>query len=484
VESSDDAIISKDLNSVIRTWNYGAEQIYGYSAAEVLGKGIDILIPADRLHEEVDMIERIRHGGRVKHFETVRLRKDGTPIHVSLTISPIRDPRGLIIGVSHISREITERKQLEEQLRQTQKLESLGVLAGGLAHDFNNLLTGIMGNASLAIEELAPGDPSRERIDEVISASERAALLIRQMLAYAGKGRFLAARLDLSAQTREIVSLIRTSISQNVRLDLQLAQSLPMVEADPAQVQQIIMNLAINGAEAIGDKPGTVTIATFARETESERQVVLQVRDTGCGMDEATRARIFDPFYTTKFTGRGLGLSAVLGIIRGHHGFISVDSAPGDGSTFTVVLPAATSPGVPATEPATGLRGYGHLLVVDDEEVVRTMTRFALERSGYTVETAGDGAAALEVFAAHPERFDAVLLDLTMPVLSGEETLKRIHEIRPEARVVLSSGFSQSDAMQRFAGRGVAGYLQKPYTAAVLARKMKQALRGDVTAAS
>jgi hypothetical protein len=234
----------------------------------------------------------------------------------------------------------------------------------------------------------------------------------------------VVARLDLSQQTKEIVTLIRTSMPQNVRLDLRLAEILPQIEADPVQMQQIVMNLAINGAEAIGDDPGTVTIATFARETDAERQVVLEVRDTGCGMDEATRARIFDPFYTTKFTGRGLGLSAVLGIIRGHHGFISLDSAPGHGSTFTVVPPAAAaSKDASYADTINRLRGYGHLLVIDDEDVVRNMTRFALERSGYTVESAADAAAAPEIFAARPGRFDAVLLDLTMPVLSAEETL-------------------------------------------------------------
>jgi PAS domain S-box-containing protein len=479
VESSDDAIVSKDLDSLIRSWNYGAEQIYGYTAAEVVGQNIDILVPLDRLHEESDMIQRITHGGRVKHFETIRLRKSGEPIHVSLSISPIRDPRGNIVGVSHISRDITERKQLEEQIRQTQKLESLGVLAGGLAHDFNNLLTGIMGNASLALEALPEDNPTREHVAEVVAAGERAAMLIRQMLAYAGKGRFVVSRLDLSQQIKEIISLIGTSMSRNVRLDLQLADSLPEIEADAAQIQQIIMNLAINGVEAIGEDSGTVTIATFARETDAEHQVVLQVRDTGCGMDEATRARIFDPFFTTKFTGRGLGLSAVLGIIRGHHGFISVESTPSHGTTFTVVLPAATSRDASVAETVNGLRGYGHLLVVEDEEVIRGMTCFALERSGYTVEAVADGATALERFAARPGKFDAVLLDLTISVTDGEETLARLQAIQPDVCVVLSSGFSQSEATERFAGRRVAGFLQKPYTAALLARKVKQALRGQ-----
>ena len=482
VESSEDAIISKDLSGVIRSWNYGAEQIYGYTASETIGKSFTILVSPERRREETEVIERIRQGGRIKHFDSVRLRKDGSPIHVSMTVSPIRDQRGNVVGVSHISRDVTESRKLEDQLRETQRVESLGVLAGGLAHDFNNLLTGVMGNASMVMEELPEEHPAREHIAAVLSASERAALLVRQMLAYAGKGRFVVARLNLSAQVAEIISLLRTSLPRNVRLDLRLAQDLPPLEADPAQLQQVIMNLVINGAEAIGEEPGTVTVTTSSRQTGAEQEVILEVRDTGCGMDDAARARIFDPFYTTKFTGRGLGLSAVLGVVRAHRGFISVQSEPGRGTSFTIVLPAATPGETTASgEPELDLRGHGHLLVVDDEELVRKMARFTLEQRGYTVETAADGHFALELFAARPDAFDAVLLDLTMPVLDGEATLDRMREIRPGVCVVLSSGFSESEALRRFGDRGLGGFLQKPYTAAMLASKIKQAIGTTVT---
>jgi two-component system, chemotaxis family, CheB/CheR fusion protein len=475
VESSDDAIISKDLNGTIQSWNHGAEQIYGYTAEEAIGNTISLVVPLDRMKEELDMIEHIRQGGRAKHFETIRLRKDGRQIHVSLSTSPIRDQKGCIVGISHISRDITERKAWEEQLRQTQKLESLGVLAGGLAHDFNNLLTGVMGNASLAIDELPEGSPVRSRIAEVLSGSERAAMLVRQMLAYAGKGRFVLEPLNLSLHVAEIVPLIRTSFAPNVTLNLQLAENLPPIDGDPSQIQQLIMNLAINAAEALGGEPGTVTISTSTRETEAERQVVLEVRDTGCGMDEGTKARIFDPFFTTKFTGRGLGLAAVLGIIRGHHGFISVESTPGRGSTFTIILPVASDRALSKGE--MDVRGYGHVLVVDDEDLVRNMVRFTLEHYGYTVQTAADGLSALALLSDDAVEFDAVLLDLAMPVLNGEETLKRIQQIRTDVRVVLSSAFTEAEALRRFGDRRLAGFLQKPYTASVLARKIKQALR-------
>jgi nitrogen-specific signal transduction histidine kinase/CheY-like chemotaxis protein len=396
-----------------------------------------------------------------------------------MTVSPIRDPAGQIVGVSHISRDITERRQLEEQLRQTQKLESLGVLAGGIAHDFNNLLTGIIGNASFAMGEIPDGHPARKAVGQVLAAGDRAALLIRQMLAYAGKGRFATSRLNLSEQVSQILPLIDTSLGREVRIDLHLSQDLPLIEADASQIQQVIMNLTINGSEAIGDTPGLLTLSTFARESDSEQQVILEVRDTGCGMDEATSARIFDPFFTTKFTGRGLGLSAVLGIIRGHHGYISVESVPGYGSTFTVALPAAQASETGSLQ----VRGYGHLLVVDDEEVVRNLARFTLERSGYTVETAPDGTSALARLSAPSAVFDAVLLDLLMPGPSGEEIARMLLDASPGTRIVLCSSLSDSEAQTRFEGIGIAAFLQKPYTAAALTRKVKLALKRNVASA-
>jgi PAS domain S-box-containing protein len=477
VESSEDAILSKDLSGLIQSWNYGAELLFGFTAEETIGNPISLIVPPDRAHEESDIIERIRHGGRVKHFETVRLHKDGRQIHVSLTVSPIHDPKGNVVGASHIARDISERKEFEEQLRQTQKLESLGVLAGGLAHDFNNLLTGIMGNASLAMADLPKSSPVQARIAEILSASDRAAVLVRQMLAYAGKGRFVVERVGLTQVVTELEPLIHTSIPRMARLELRLDRDLPAVEADPTQMQQLIMNLATNAGEAIGETEGTVTIETSWRETDAERQVVLVVTDTGCGMDERTKARMFDPFFTTKFTGRGLGLAAVTGIVRAHRGSISVDTAPGRGTAVTVVLPACESADGAAPEPQRELRGYGNVLVVDDEDLVRNMARFALERCGYTVEQAADGRAAVDAVAARPAEFAAVLLDLTMPVMSGEEALTHIRRIRPDLPVLLSSGFSESEALKRFADRGLAGFLQKPYTATALARKVKGAVR-------
>jgi PAS domain S-box-containing protein len=339
VESSDDAIFSEDLSGSITSWNRAAENIFGYTAEETIGKPISVLTPSERTREEAEMIALIRSGGRVKPCETIRKRRDGSQIHVALTISPIYKNDGGLAGASYIARDITEHKQFEQRLTQTQKLESLGVLAGGLAHDFNNLLTGIMGNASLAMQ-MPTREAAQARIVEVLSASERAALLVSQMLAYAGKGAFVIEQLDLSQQIREIVPLIRASMANSVQLDMQLADRLPPIAADRSQMQQLVMNLIINAGEAIGEQPGVIAIVTGTSVSRGERRVVFEVNDSGCGMDDATKARIFDPFFTTKFTGRGLGLAAALGIIRAHRGEISVESAPGRGSIFRVVFPA------------------------------------------------------------------------------------------------------------------------------------------------
>src|SRR5215472_4648408 len=345
VESSDDAIMSVAPDGVIQSWNEGAVRLYGYTSEEAIGKSVYMLLPPNHLREEDHLLERMRLGERVEHFESVRVRKDGRQIHVSLSISPIRNAKGLIIGVSGIARDVTARVQLEEKLRNTQKLESLAVLAGGVAHDFNNLLVPIMGNASLAMESLPALDPARPLLKEVIQGSQRAANLTRQLLAYTGRGKFAVELVDLSELARDTALLLRASIARNVELQLDVAVDLPAVEVDVTQMQQVVMNLVINAGEAIGDENGWVRVrtglevinesfagATFiSGEVRPGRYVWLEVRDNGCGMDERTKARIFDPFFTTKFTGRGLGLSAVAGIVRAHHGALIVESRPGTG---------------------------------------------------------------------------------------------------------------------------------------------------------
>jgi signal transduction histidine kinase len=389
-----------------------------------------------------------------------------------------------------------ERELLEEQLRQAQKLEGLGLLAGGVAHDFNNLLTGILGNASLVLDLWSPPAEARKMLEDVVRAAERAADLTRQLLAYAGKGRFVVEPLHVSSLVRETSELIRTSISRKVELILDLQEDLAPVEADPSQIQQLVMNLVLNASEAIGDSGGAVFISTGEREISEPvlhpsyvggelppgRYVFLEVLDTGCGMDDETKAQIFDPFFSTKFTGRGLGLSAALGIVRSHKGFIRVQSMPGRGSDFEVLFPPAERRPVSEAGPAdetpetVDLSGSGLILVVDDEPAVRGAARHTLERYGYTVLEAENGREAVQIFEQHADRISLVLLDVTMPVMSGDEAYHELRRIRPDAKVIISSGYDELDATRRFAGKGAVRFIKKPYTAAKLAEKVKTVL--------
>jgi PAS domain S-box-containing protein len=500
VESSEDAIISKDLSGTIQTWNTSAERLYGYTAQEAIGRNMTILQPAGREHEETEILQRAARGERVDHFETERVKKDGSVVKVSLTISPIRDRRGVVAGASHIARDISKQKEVEEQLRQTQRLESLGVLAGGVAHDFNNLLTGILGNASLAAELLPPDLISlRSILDDVMRASERAANLTQQLLAYAGKGRFAVVTLDVTALIREISHLVQSTIPKNVQVRLELDENVPCIEGDAAQVQQVVMNLLINAAEAIPEgRAGSVRIAARASRMEevdmrsssaspiatpfasqdpgAGEYVMLEVSDNGSGMDEATRARIFDPFFTTKFLGRGLGLAAVLGIIRGHKGVLRVSSEPGQGSTFQVLFPASSKRGVVPVQRKSAIAGWTNgnkaVLVIDDETTVLRVARASLESHGFRVIQAENGSRGIDLFREHQGEIAAVLLDLSMPEMDGEEVLRRLRGISTGVKVVLSSGFNEAEAVRRFSAEELAGFIQKPYTAIALANKI------------
>jgi two-component system, cell cycle sensor histidine kinase and response regulator CckA len=388
-----------------------------------------------------------------------------------------------------------ERRNLEEQLRHAQKLESLGLLAGGVAHDFNNLLTGILGNASLVLETLDPLPPIYGMLEDIIRASERAADLTRQLLAYAGKGKFVIEPVNVSDVVRDISELIRTSVPRTVDLILDLEPSLPLVEGDSSQMQQLVMNLVLNAVEATGEKIGTVRVVSRARQIEpgdhvSEFQPVIpapgqyieiRVCDDGCGMRPEVKTQIFDPFFTTKFTGRGLGLAAALGIVRGHKGSIHVESAENLGSTFTVLLPVMPNPPAEYVRmPAGGQQkpetSGGVVLIVDDEEVVRRTARAALEHHGYAVFEAADGRDGADLFSRLHDRLSVVLLDLTMPHMDGHDVWRYIRRIRPDMKIILSSGFEESEAMKHFAVEPGLYFIKKPYTAAALAEKMRGVL--------
>jgi signal transduction histidine kinase/ActR/RegA family two-component response regulator len=422
------------------------------------------------------------------------------PVRLSTFLSVVRSALRARRRQYELRDYLAERRQREQDLRQTQKLESIGVLAGGVAHDFNNLLVGILGNASLAVEILPEDSDARPMLQDVILAGHKAADLTRELLAYSGKGQFVVEPLDLSTLVREITVLIQPSIPRLVRLRLDLDRDLPAIEGDASQLQQLVMNLVINGAEAIGEnKAGYVEVTTRlcevgdgdARrpipptEVSPGHYICLEVRDTGTGMDPQTLARIFDPFFTTKFTGRGLGLSAALGIVRGHHAGIEVDSAPGMGAAFRIYFPTVDGRQlkVKGDRAHEDLRGAGLILLVDDEEVVRSVARSSLERYGYHVVTAQDGRDGVETFRRHSRDISLVILDITMPVMSGEDALNEIQALSAGVKVMLSSGYNEADAIRRFSGRGLVGFIQKPYTAAALARKVKAALNDQVESA-
>ncbi len=386
-----------------------------------------------------------------------------------------------------------EREQLDRKVQETQKLESLGVLAGGIAHDFNNLLTSILGNASIAQIELPAGSSVQDCLEQITEASLRAADLCKQMLAYSGRGRFVVQKLDLGALVEQTAQMLQISISKKAVLRYRLEKGLPPVEADATQIRQVIMNLVINASEAIGDQSGVISISTgltrvdrdylhgtlMAPDLPAGDYVFLEVSDSGCGMSAETQARIFDPFFTTKFTGRGLGLAAVLGIVRGHKGALKVYSEVGRGTTFKLLFPAAPGASETAEAPpavAPEWHGEGTVLVVDDEETMRKTVARMLHKLGLETVLACDGREAVEIFRAQPAQFALVLLDLTMPHMDGEQAFTELRRLRPEVRVVLMSGFNAQEALMRFTGKGLASFLQKPFTVDSLRSTIREVL--------
>jgi two-component system cell cycle sensor histidine kinase/response regulator CckA len=386
-----------------------------------------------------------------------------------------------------------DRLAMERQLLEAQRTDSLGVLAGGIAHDFNNLLVGITGNVSLALADCRAPSAMRTRLTEIDGAARRAADLARQMLAYAGRGQLTLEPLDLTALVEEMTQLLHVSTAKKATLQYRFAAGLPSVRADATQIRQVVMNLVLNASEAIGDGPGVVTVTTgfmcaershladlcVGRELPPGNYVFLSVADTGCGMDPATLRRIFDPFFTTRVAGRGLGLAAVHGIVLGHGGGLGVRTAVGRGSSFTLLLPPAggTATDAPGPPPSTDVwKGHGLVLVVDDEETVRATTGLMVERLGFEVALAADAHEALDIFRRRGDGVRAVLLDLSMPGMTGEQALHELRAIRPEARVILMSGYDSADVIRRFRTGELAGFLQKPFRLEDLKARLREAV--------
>ena len=376
-----------------------------------------------------------------------------------------------------------ERNKLEHKVQQTQKLESLGVLAGGIAHDFNNILTSIIGNAELALLRINKESPGVDNLHKIEEAAARAADLAKQMLAYSGKGKFVIEHINLNLLLEDMLHMLEVSISKKAVLRLNLIPDLPSVEADATQIRQIVMNLVINASEAIGEKSGVIAVTTGCMDCNKDYlkdvwldenlnqglYVYLEIADTGCGMDQHTLAKLFDPFFTTKFTGRGLGMAAVLGIVRGHKGAIKVYSEPGKGTNFKILLPASGKPAKVFNHDGfeNNWKGSGTVLLVDDEETVRGIGKDMLQEFGFTTITANNGREAVEIFKTTPD-ISFVILDLTMPHMDGEQCFRELRQLKPDIKVIMSSGFSEYEVTQKFMGKGLAGFIQKPYKLSAL----------------
>jgi PAS domain S-box-containing protein len=461
-------------------------------------------------------LKRVLEEGVVANRETPATTLDGEEIWFYSTFVPVKDDSGEIEYIIAVSTDISDRKKIEEErallerrVQHAQKLESLGVLSGGIAHDFNNILMSILGNADLALDTLSPLSPARRNILEVERASRRAADLAKQMLAYSGKGHFIVEPIHLGEFVKEMARLLEVSISKKVELHYNLSQDLPTFGGDTTQIRQVIMNLITNASDSIGDDTGAISLSTGVMECDSKflnnvnevylaglteplepgSYLYVEVQDTGCGMGEETLGKIFDPFYSTKFTGRGLGMSAVLGIVRGHKGAIQITSELGKGSCFRVFFPTdnfkvSRPVGVGERKRADTWHGSGTVLVVDDEETVRGVAKDMLERLGFHVLTATDGRKGLEVFAEHQQIIQCVLLDLTMPNMSGEEAYRELNRIDGSTPVILCSGYNRLDALEQIGKvEGVAEFLQKPYDISSLRSKLSKVL-GDHLPAS
>jgi two-component system cell cycle sensor histidine kinase/response regulator CckA len=492
VESSEDAIISKTLDGIVTTWNRGAERTFGYTADEVIGKSIGLLIPQDRVEEESQIIERVKQGEHVSHFETVRRRKDGTELNIALTISSIQDGEGRVMGFSEIARDITEHKSLEAQLRQSQKMEGVGQLAGGIAHDFNNLLTVINSYSAMVLGELDFSNPFvRNGLEQIKEAGHRAASLTRQLLIFSRQQVLEPKVLELNEVVSNMAKLLRRLIGEDVIQVLCLHPALGRVKIDPGQLEQVIMNLAVNARDAMPGG-GQLTIETenveldnaYARThalVQPGPYVMLAVSDTGCGMDAETQARIFEPFFTTKGPGKGtgLGLATVDGIVKQSGGNVWVYSEVGKGTTLKVYLPRVEKTSElpePGAAPAELPRGSETVLLVEDEEMVRALAQAILERYGYRVLAARNVQDALRFAQESQEPIHLLLTDTIMPAMNGPELAKQFRSIRPESKVLFMSGYTDKVIAYTAALEPGTAFLQKPFTPLTLTQKVHEVL--------
>lgn len=486
-----------DLHGAIVLMNQSFTETFGYQQIDTIGALEEYMGFTIRtaLSKEQGLISS-------DPKNTIVLHADGSSRFVDIRFRSLDEQNIYIFNdltSFHLSEE--KRRQIEVQMQHAQKLESLGVLAGGIAHDFNNMLMAMLGYADLSLTVLPPENPAYGYIEQMETSARRAADLTNQLLAYSGKGRFVVERLDMNRLVEEMGHLLRSVISRKINLNYRFAENLPAIEGDATQIRQVVMNLITNASDAIGEQHGSINITTgtlFADKeylqttyTQSSPEEgtysYIEVSDTGVGMDRQTLEKLFDPFFTTKFSGRGLGLAAVLGIVRGHGGLIKVYSEPGKGSSFKILFPPISEEAMPAVTPEHDgdtkdipLSGK-HILIVDDEKSVREIGKEMAEMLGFVVQTAVDGSDALRILSENTDNTDIVLLDMMMPNMDGEETFRILHRKYPDINVVLTSGYNQQDATSHFIGKGLAGFIQKPFTLANLRNKLIEALASETT---
>ena len=496
---------------LIQEVNFTLAHMLGVATTAMMGHPLSDFVDPD---SQDILYQHFRRFPSVKKNQKCCLRftrSGAPPLDVELDTAP--SPRTgtgsyqLRTAVSDIADRVlanAERESLERQIQQAQKLESLGVMAGGIAHDFNNLLTAILGNASLALESLPAESPERSNLEEIFSTAESAGELVHQMLAFAGHAQISQEPIDTDSFILGIAKLLNVSISKKANLDLELGKDAPPFSGNPSQVRQVIMNLVINASESLGDKPGDITLSTgsahfngtrFDGDQECSRlfpdekrpmgrYTFFEVNDSGAGMDSTIMDKVFAPFFSTKFAGRGLGLSAVLGIVRANGGAISLTSTPGDGTTFRVYFPALAFPDQKsekkgaASTPGTAWRGSGRILLVDDQAAVLNAGRQMLGRLGFDILTATDGREALTVFEKHRDELVCVLLDLTMPNMDGSEAFLKMNELAPDVPVVVCSGYAENDIAQQFADTQPTAFLEKPFSLKDLTRILSGILAG------
>jgi PAS domain S-box-containing protein len=499
VTASSDAIVGEAIDGTILSWNPAAERLFGYTAREAIGRNIAILYPPERSDELARIFERLRRGERAESIETVRVRKDGTRVDMLVSVSPIRDDSGRTVGAASIGRDITERvaaaqqsQRLQSELQQSQRLESIGQLAGGVAHDFNNLIAVILNYATFVGDELGDRPELREDVEEIRRAAERAAGLTRQLLIFSRREVPHPERLDLNTVVVDMRKLLMRTIGEHIELITKPEQDLWPVEADRGQIEQVLMNLAVNARDAM-PQGGRLVIATSNSFIDTEYAashvdmppgpyVRVSVSDSGVGMSKDVSARAFEPFFTTKPKGQGtgLGLATVYGIVSGAGGKVAIYSEPGRGTTVALHLPATEAKLTVADARHAGmlLEGHGeHILLVEDEASVRAAAKRILEGHGYLVLDAPAPAVALQICADRSRTLDLVLTDVVMPEMSGLDLVAKIRETRPDLRALYMSGYPQEVIVQHGVPMADIELVEKPFTRDVLLRAVASSLR-------